>query len=81
MWKIGHGYRLIIKRYKERTGVHMNKHCSNEVLYENRPEIQMRSWIIFERKIGKRIFFLFLKSREPPVFSIIECQVTVRIAC
>jgi len=38
----------------------MNKHCSNEVLSENKPEIQMQSWIIFERKIGKRnIFFSY----------------------
>ena len=34
----------------------MNKHCSNEVLSENRPKIQMQSWIIFERKIGKSHF-------------------------
>ena len=59
MWKIGHGNKLIINRYKERTGVHMNKHCSNEVLSENRQEIQMQSWIIFEQKIGKRIFSYF----------------------
>ena len=69
MWKIGHGDRLIIKRYKERTGAHMNKHCSNEVLSENRPEIQMQSWIIFERKIGKKSnFFEFMKFRENLMF-------------
>ena len=39
----------------------MNKHCSNEVLSGNRPEIQMQSWIIFERKIGKIIFLGFLR--------------------
>ena len=31
----------------------MNKHCSKEVLVENRQKRQMQSWIIFERKIGK----------------------------
>ena len=49
----------------------MNKHCSNEVLSENRPRIQMQSWIIFERKIGKKSNLSeFREFRKPVSFNI-----------
>ena len=51
----------------------MNTHCSNEVFSENRPKIQMQSWIIFERKIGKSHFFQF-KMKAQRLQALLKCS-------